>query len=71
MGKSGFWKSDSFFGIVVSIVVLFAGNGDLFATTVFYSEPQRDTGLAYIEQLPFAGGLHGAVDVQNRQRATS
>ena len=112
MGKSGFWKSDSFFGVVVSIVILFAGNGDLLqglerkaydlgvaatsrtpsakvaviaidkasidnigrwpwsreimadmvenlaaakakviATTVFYSEPQRDPGLAYIDQL--------------------
>jgi serine/threonine-protein kinase len=118
MGKSGFWKSDSFFGIVVSIVILFAGNGDLLqglerkaydlgvsatsrtpsakvaviaidkasidnigrwpwsrevmadmvenlaaakakviATTVFYSEPQRDPGLAYIDQLMAVCGM--------------
>ncbi len=83
MGKSGFWKSDSFdsfFG-VVSIVILFAGNGDLLqglerkaydlgvaatsrtpsakaiATTVFYSEPQRDPGLAYIDRLMTVCGM--------------
>jgi len=118
MGKSGFWKSDSFFGVVVSIAILFAGNGDLLqglerkaydlgvtatsrtpsakvaviaidkasidnigrwpwsreimadmveklaaakakviATTVFYSEPQRDPGLAYIDQLMLTCGI--------------
>jgi len=118
MGKSGFWKSDSFFGVVVSIAILFAGNGDLLqglerkaydlgvaatsrtpsakvaviaidkasidnigrwpwsreimadmvenlaaakakviATTVFYSEPQRDPGLAYIDQLMTVCGM--------------
>ena len=118
MGKSGFWKSDSFFGVIVSIVILFAGNGDLLqglerkaydlgvaatsrtpsakvaviaidkasidnigrwpwsreimadmvenlaaanakviATTVFYSEPQRDPGLAYIDQLMTVCGM--------------
>jgi serine/threonine-protein kinase len=118
MEKSGFWKSDSFFGIVVSIAILFAGNGDLLqglerkaydlgisatsrvpsakvaviaidkasidnigrwpwsreimadmveklaaakarviATTVFYSEPQRDPGLAYIDRLMLTCGI--------------
>ena len=112
MKKADFWKSDWFFGVVVSIVVLLLGNGDLLqglerkaydmgvaaasrtpsdkvaviaidkpsldnigrwpwsreimadmvdklaaakakviATTVFYSEPQRDQGLAYINKL--------------------
>jgi CHASE2 domain-containing sensor protein len=112
MKKTGFWKSDWFFGVVVSIVVLILGNGELLqglerkaydmgvaatsrapsdkvaviaidkasldnigrwpwsreimadmvdqlaaakakviATTVFYSEPQRDQGLAYINKL--------------------
>ena len=112
MKKADFWKSDWFFGVVVSIVVLFLGNGELLqglerkaydmgvaatsrtpsdkiaviaidkpsldnigrwpwsreimadmvdqlaaakakviATTVFYSEPQRDQGLAYINKL--------------------
>jgi hypothetical protein len=112
MKKADFWKSDWFFGVVVSVVVLFLGNGDLLqglerkaydmgvaaasrapsekiaviaidkasldnigrwpwsrevmadmvdklaaakakviATTVFYSEPQRDQGLAYIGKL--------------------
>jgi serine/threonine-protein kinase len=112
MKKADFWKSDWFFGVVVSVVVLILGNGDLLqglerkaydmgvaaasrapsdkvaviaidkpsldnigrwpwsreimadmvdklaaakakviATTVFYSEPQRDQGLAYINKL--------------------
>ena len=112
MKKAGFWKSDWFFGVVVSVLVLIFGNGDLLqgmerkaydmgvaatsrapsdkvaviaidkpsldnigrwpwsreimadmvdklagakakviATTVFYSEPQRDQGLAYINKL--------------------
>ncbi len=112
MKKADFWKSDWFFGVVVSTVVLILGNGDLLqglerkaydmgvaatsrapsdkiaviaidkpsldnigrwpwsreimadmvdklatakakviATTVFYSEPQRDQGLAYINKL--------------------
>ncbi|MBL8477710.1 MAG: CHASE2 domain-containing protein, partial [Sterolibacteriaceae bacterium] len=112
MKKADFWKSDWFFGVVVSIVVLIFGNGDLLqglerkaydmgvaaasrtpsdkvaiiaidkpsldnigrwpwsreimadmvdklaaakakviATTVFYSEPQRDQGLGYINKL--------------------
>jgi CHASE2 domain-containing sensor protein len=112
MKKTGFWKSDWFFGVVVSVVVLILGNGELLqglerkaydmgvaatsrapsdkvaviaidkasldnigrwpwsreimadmvdqlaaakakviATTVFYSEPQRDQGLAYINKL--------------------
>ncbi len=112
MKKTDFWKSDWFFGVVVSVVVLILGNGDLLqglerkaydmgvaaasrapsekiaviaidkasldnigrwpwsrevmadmvdklaaakakviATTVFYSEPQRDQGLAYIGKL--------------------
>ena len=112
MKKADFWKSDWFFGVVVSVVVLFLGNGELLqglerkaydmgvaaasrtpsdkvaviaidkpsldnigrwpwsrevmadmvdklaaakakviATTVFYSEPQRDQGLAYISKL--------------------
>ena len=29
MKKTGFWKSDWFFGVVVSIVVLILGNGEL------------------------------------------
>jgi serine/threonine-protein kinase len=112
MKKTDFWKSDWFFGVVVSVVVLILGNGDLLqglerkaydmgvaatsrapsdkiaviaidkqsldnigrwpwsreimadmvdklaaakakviATTVFYSEPQRDQGLVYINKL--------------------
>jgi serine/threonine-protein kinase len=112
MKKADFWKSDWFFGVAVSVVVLFLGNGDLLqglerkaydmgvaaasrapsekiaviaidkasldnigrwpwsrevmadmvdklaaakakviATTVFYSEPQRDQGLTYIGKL--------------------
>ncbi len=112
MKKADFWKSDWFFGVVVSVILLFVGNGDLLqglerkaydmgvaaasrapsekiaviaidkasldnigrwpwsrevmadmvdklaaakakviATTVFYSEPQRDQGLAYIGKL--------------------
>ena len=112
MKKADFWKSDWFFGVVVSIVVLILGNGELLqglerkaydmgvaatsrtpsdkvaviaidkasldnigrwpwsreimaemvdklaaakakviATTVFYSEPQRDQGLTYINKL--------------------
>ncbi|KAF0166925.1 MAG: serine/threonine protein kinase bacterial [Rhodocyclaceae bacterium] len=112
MKKADFWKSDWFFGVVVSVVVLILGNGELLqglerkaydmgvaaasrtpsdkvaviaidkpsldnigrwpwsreimaemvdklasakakviATTVFYSEPQRDQGLAYINKL--------------------
>ena len=112
MKKTDFWKSDWFFGVVVSVVVLILGNGELLqglerkaydmgvaatsrtpsdkvaviaidkqsldnigrwpwsreimadmvdklaaakakviATTVFYSEPQRDQGLAYINKL--------------------
>ena len=112
MRKAGFWKSDWFFGVAVSVVVLILGNGDLLqglerkaydmgvaaasrvpsdkvaviaidkpsldnigrwpwsreimadmvdklaaakakviATTVFYSEPQRDPGLVYINKL--------------------
>jgi CHASE2 domain-containing sensor protein/tRNA A-37 threonylcarbamoyl transferase component Bud32 len=112
MKKADFWKSDWFFGVVVSVVVLVLGNGELLqglerkaydmgvaaasrnpsdkvaviaidkpsldnigrwpwsreimadmvdklasakakviATTVFYSEPQRDQGLAYINKL--------------------
>ena len=114
MKKADFWKSDWFFGVVVSVVVLILGNGDLLqglerkaydmgvaaasrapsdkvaviaidkpsldnigrwpwsreimadivdklaaakakviATTVFYSEPQRDQGLVYINKLFF------------------
>ena len=112
MKKTDFWKSDWFFGAVVSLIVLVLGNGELLqslerkaydlgvgatsrapsdkvaiiaidkpsldnigrwpwsrevmadmvdklaaakakviATTVFYSEPQRDQGLAYINKL--------------------
>ena len=112
MKKADFWKSDWFFGVVVSVVVLVLGNGELLqglerkaydmgvaaasrtpsdkvaviaidkasldnigrwpwsreimadmvdklaaakakviATTVFYSEPQRDQGLGYINKL--------------------
>ena len=112
MKKADFWKSDWFFGVVVSIVMLVLGNGELLqglerkaydmgvatttrapsdrvaviaidkqsldnigrwpwsreimadmvdklaaakakviATTVFYSEPQRDQGLVYINKL--------------------
>ncbi|MDP2821255.1 MAG: serine/threonine-protein kinase [Sulfuritalea sp.] len=112
MKKTDFWKSDWFFGVVVSVVVLILGNGELLqglerkaydmgvaaasrapsdkiaviaidkpsldnigrwpwsreimadmvdklaaakakviATTVFYSEPQRDQGLTYINKL--------------------
>ncbi|MRR49760.1 MAG: CHASE2 domain-containing protein [Rhodocyclaceae bacterium] len=112
IGKSNFWKSDWFFGLVVSIVMLFLGNGDLLqglerkaydmgvgmtsrqpsdkiaviaidkqsldnmgrwpwsrdviadmveklaaakakviATTILFSEPQLDPGLAYINKL--------------------
>jgi serine/threonine-protein kinase len=112
MKKADFWKSDWFFGVVVSVSMLILGNGDLLqglerkaydmgvaatsrppsdkvaviaidkpsldnigrwpwsreimadmvdklagakakviATTVFYSEPQRDQGLAYINKL--------------------
>ena len=112
MKKADFWKSDWFFGVAVSVVVLILGNGDLLqglerkaydmgvaaasrppsdkvaviaidkpsldnigrwpwsrevmadmvdklaaakakviATTVFYSEPQRDQGLVYINKL--------------------
>ncbi|NJD35802.1 MAG: CHASE2 domain-containing protein [Betaproteobacteria bacterium] len=112
MKKADFWKSDWFFGVAVSILVLILGNGNLLqglerkaydmgvaattrapsdkvaviaidkpsldnigrwpwsrdimadmveklagakakviATTVFYSEPQRDQGLAYINKL--------------------
>jgi CHASE2 domain-containing sensor protein len=112
MKKAGFWKSDGFFGVAVSLVMLVLGNGDLLqglerkaydmgvgaasrtpsdkiaviaidkpsldnigrwpwsreimadmvdklaaakakviATTVFYSEPQRDQGLVYINKL--------------------
>lgn len=112
MKKADFWKSDWFFGVAVSVVMLVLGNGDLLqglerkaydmgvgaatrtpsdkvaviaidkpsldnigrwpwsreimadmvdklasakakvvATTVFYSEPQRDQGLVYINKL--------------------
>jgi serine/threonine-protein kinase len=112
MKKADFWKSDWFFGVVVSVFMLILGNGELLqglerkaydmgvaatarapsdkvaviaidkpsldnigrwpwsreimadmvdklaaakakviATTVFYSEPQRDQGLAYINKL--------------------
>ena len=112
MGKQVFWKSDWFFGLAISLLVLVLGNGDLLqslerkaydvgvslssqkpndriaviaidkqsidnigrwpwsreiqaemvdklaaararviATTVFYSEPQLDPGLAYINRL--------------------
>jgi serine/threonine-protein kinase len=112
MKKTDFWKSDWFFGVVVSVVMLILGSGELLqglerkaydmgvaatsrvpsdkvaviaidkqsldnigrwpwsreimadmveklavakakviATTVFYSEPQRDQGLAYISKL--------------------
>jgi CHASE2 domain-containing sensor protein len=112
MKKADFWKSDWFFGVAVSVVMLILGNGELLqglerkaydmgvgaatrtpsdkvaviaidkqsldnigrwpwsreimadmvdklaaakakviATTVFYSEPQRDQGLAYINKL--------------------
>jgi serine/threonine-protein kinase len=112
MKKADFWKSDWFFGVAVSVVVLILGNGDLLqglerkaydmgvaaasrapsekiaviaidkasldnigrwpwsrevmadmvdklaaakakviATTVFYSEPQRDQGLVYVNKL--------------------
>ena len=112
MKKADFWKSDWFFGVAVSVVVLILGNGELLqglerkaydmgvaatsrtpsdkvaviaidkqsidnigrwpwsreimadmveklaaakakviATTVFYSEPQRDQGLTYINKL--------------------
>ncbi|MCK9387302.1 MAG: serine/threonine-protein kinase [Sulfuritalea sp.] len=112
MKKTDFWKSDWFFGVAVSVVVLILGNGELLqglerkaydmgvaatsrapsdkvaviaidkasldnigrwpwsreimadmvdklagakaqviATTLFYSEPQRDQGLAYINKL--------------------
>lgn len=118
MGKTGFWKSDQFFGIVVSLVLLIAGGGELLqslerkaydlgvaatsrvpsdkvaviaidktsidnigrwpwsreimaemveklaaakakviATTVFYSEPQRDAGLDYIDRLMVLCGM--------------
>ena len=29
MKKAGFWKSDGFFGVAVSLVMLVLGNGDL------------------------------------------
>ncbi|MDP2811725.1 MAG: serine/threonine-protein kinase [Rhodocyclaceae bacterium] len=112
MGKANFWKADWFLGLLVSLVVLFIGNGDLLqslerkaydlgvvmasrqpsdkvaviaidkqsldnigrwpwsreihaemigklaaakakviSTTVFFSEPQLDPGLAYINKL--------------------
>ncbi|MCF8151686.1 MAG: CHASE2 domain-containing protein [Sulfuritalea sp.] len=118
MKKAGFWKSDWFFGLAVSILVLVFGNGDLLqglerkaydmgvamasrtpsdkiaviaidkpsldnigrwpwsreimadmvdklaaakakviATTVFYSEPQLDQGLVYINKLIETCGL--------------
>ncbi len=118
MKKTGFWKSDWFFGVVVSVVMLFLGNGELLqglerkaydmgvkaatrtpsdkiaviaidkpsldnigrwpwsreimadmvdklasakakviATTVFYSEPQLDQGLAYINKVIETCGL--------------
>ncbi|PKO83502.1 MAG: serine/threonine protein kinase [Betaproteobacteria bacterium HGW-Betaproteobacteria-11] len=118
MKKTNFWKSDVFLGVVVSVVVLVLGNGELLqglerkaydlgvaattrtpsdkvaviaidkqsidnigrwpwsreimaemieklaaakakviATTVFYSEPQRDPGLVYIERLMTACGV--------------
>ena len=118
MKKAGFWKSDWFFGVVVSVVMLFLGNGELLqglerkaydmgvkattrtpsdkiaviaidkpsldnigrwpwsreimadmvdklasakakviATTVFYSEPQLDQGLAYINKVIETCGL--------------
>ncbi|MBL0074527.1 MAG: CHASE2 domain-containing protein [Rhodocyclaceae bacterium] len=112
MRKVGFWKSDWFFGLIVSIVILVLGNGELLqslerkaydigvaattrvasdkiaviaidkqsldnigrwpwsrdimadmveklaaakakviATTIFFSEPQLDPGLAYVNQM--------------------
>ena len=112
MRKVGFWKSDWFFGLIVSVVILILGNGELLqslerkaydigvaattrvasdkiaviaidkqsldnigrwpwsrdimadmveklaaakakviATTIFYSEPQLDPGLAYVNQM--------------------
>ncbi len=118
--KANFWKSDGFIGVVVSVVVLIAGNGDLLqslerkaydlgvaassrqpsdkvaviaidkqsidnigrwpwsreihadmveklaaakakvvATTIFFSEPQRDPGLVYIEKLIDVYGAAG------------
>ena len=112
MKKAGFWKSDWFFGVLVSIVMLILGNGQLLqglerkaydmgvqattrtpsdrvaviaidkpsldnigrwpwsreimadmvdklsaakakviATTIFFSEPQRDAGMGYIEKI--------------------
>lgn len=119
MKKAGFWKSDWFFGLVVSVLVLGFGNGELLqglerkaydmgvamttrtpsdkiaviaidkpsldnigrwpwsreimadmvdklaaakakviATTVFYSEPQLDQGLAYINKMIAVCGLN-------------
>ncbi len=121
MRKAGFWKSDWFFGLAISLVVFVLGGSDLLqslerkaydvgvsatsripsdrvaviaidkrsidnigrwpwsrdvladmvdhlaaakarviATTVFYSEPQRDAGLAYIKQLQVLYGQLGA-----------
>ena len=118
MEKAGFWKSDAFLGIAVTVVMLFAGASDLLqslerkaydlgvgmtsrtpsdkvaviaidkasidnigrwpwsrdimadmvdklaaakakviATTVFYSEPQLDPGLAYINRIAELCGL--------------
>jgi serine/threonine-protein kinase len=121
MNKAEFWKSDRFFGVVVSLVMLLLGSGELLqslerkaydlgvaatarvpsdkiaviaidkasldnigrwpwsreimanmvdrlaaakakviATTVFYSEPQRDAGLVYVERMLQACGVSGA-----------
>src|SRR5215471_18904162 len=62
MSKAGFWKKDWFLGLAVSLVLLFAGNSQLIqglaaakakviGYTVFFSEPQIDPGLTYVNRL--------------------
>lgn len=59
MGQSGFWKSDSFFGVVVSIVILFAGNGDLLQGL---ERKAYDLGVAATSRTPSAKVAVIAID---------
>ena len=49
MAKAGFWKSDWFVGLVVSIVVLFLGNGDLLQSL---ERKAYDIGVGMTSRVP-------------------
>ena len=62
MAKSGFWKSDWFVGLVVSIVVLVLGNGELLQSL---ERKAYDIGVGMVTRTPSAKVAVIAIDKQS------